>query len=154
MPQETFTYNYEFRTVNVVYGGLIFRGPFGDPPFALTYQGNLFNYFKGVGGAGTRSKDTTGIEANFVVTVHQTSPIYAELTGLASSDFLGNPEPRQLVISSRQGDGAELHKAPVAWVEKFSDVTHTRGVSMRTFTFKCPVCLPKALPQAPLQPVG
>jgi hypothetical protein len=153
MPFSDNQYDYSFRTVNVVWGGLIFQGPFEDPAFSISYAGNLFDYLKGIGGSGTRSANSSGLEAGLSVTLHSTSPTYARLLEIGVGDFFGTESPRRLVISSRQLDGVELHKAPVAWIERISDVTHSRSVSMRQFSFKLPTCVPKATPQSPLVPV-
>lgn len=123
---------YDPKKVIVVFGPLTFTGYVDGTFIKIKRSGDLFD--KKVGADGTVDRVNKN-RADFEVelSLKQTSPLHAELCGLAVADAETNSGILPLTITDLSGKS--LFAATQAWIKKDPDVEYSDNLGGRTWTF-------------------
>lgn len=124
---------YDPKQILVAFGATVISG-FAEGTFIkVTRNGQAFEKQKGADGTVDRvNKNAT--DFTVTITLKQTSPLNAILSGLMAADQISNLGVLPLTIKDNNGTG--LFEAPQAWIAKDPDAEFADGLSSREWTFE------------------
>ena len=124
---------YDPKSVKIIFGAPPLSG-FAEGAFVkITRNGNAFEKSKGADGTVDRVNKNAN-DFSVAVTLKQTSPVNAILSGLLVADILSNAGILPLTIKDLSG--TTLFHVPEAWISKDPDSEFSDSLSNREWTFE------------------
>lgn len=123
---------YDPSKVSIVFGAATLTG-FSDGTFVkIKRSGDVFEKKRGADGTVDRIAKSVG-DFEVEVTLKQTSPLNAILSGILASDMKSNDGILNLSVTDLSG--ASLFAASQAWIRKDPDTDYADSLGSRTWTF-------------------
>lgn len=127
-------FTYAADEVRIIVGGVPISG-LADGTF-VTVESDEQRYNKVTGADGVTSRARTGNRAGTItITLQQTSPSNAVLTGIMLADERDNEGVVNVLI--RDSSGSDLHAADSAWVQQPPPAEYGKEVGDREWVLDC-----------------